>query len=149
MLVKFQICERVSQLREMDCRNVKGKMRVHCPIAILCFSKVREKYQKKNIKEALLICATGYTGVWIAQAHKRCCIDQNDITEISGTLSSVWPQSHQKKVKVASMAPSFLFIRARYQRIDTHTPVKPEGEAMSWKKEEEFETCPRSQAISK
>lgn len=62
MLVRFRICERVSQLREMDCRDVNVKMRVHCPIAILCFSKVGEKYWKMSIKEALLICMRGYTG---------------------------------------------------------------------------------------
>lgn len=50
MLVRFRICERVSQLREMDCRDVNVKMRVHCPVAILCFSKVGEEYWKTSIK---------------------------------------------------------------------------------------------------
>lgn len=149
MLVRFQICERVSQLREMDCRNVKGNMRVHCPTAIFCFSTVREKYRKKNIKEAMLICARGYTGVCIAQACKRCCIGQKEITVFFFFLAfpSVCPQSHQKKAKAASVVPSFLFVRVHLME-NWHTPVKPEEKQWAGGREEEIETCPRMNIAS-
>lgn len=131
MLLRFEICERVSQFREMDCRNVKGNMRVHCPTAIFCFSKVREEYRKKNIKEAMLICARGYTGVCIAQACKRCCTGQNEITDFFGVSFSVASIS-SKESESCLYCPFFSFSQSTFTRELTHTS-KTRREAVSWR----------------
>lgn len=52
------------------------------------------------------------------------------------TLLSLWPQSHQKKVKACSAAPSFPFVRIHYRRIDTplpppKKPTNPEWETVN------------------
>lgn len=123
MLVRFRICERVSQLREMDCRNVNGKMRVHCPLAILCFSEVGEKYWKTSIKVALLIFTKGYTGAaWLKPVRGVVLAKIRSLRLLR--LLSVWPQSHQKKGKATSAGPSFLLIRIHYQKIDILLPPK-------------------------
>lgn len=132
MLVRFQICERVSQLREMDCRNVKGNMRVHCPTAIFCFSTVREKYRKKNIKEAMLICARGYTGVCIAQACKRCCIGQKEITDFFFGISFSVPPVSSKESESCLCCPFFSFCQSTFNGELTYTS-KTRREAMSWR----------------